>query len=1315
MTTQNLYQKTLSEQMTPNEFLWHVRRDPQYTNILTNVMSFEDTIKSLKSKGYIWETTQTENLIKPTDFIGSFKKLNEAASKKQKLKGGKGDKLIPDQVNYYEFRKGWKHELEHTDDIDKAKEIALDHLAEDPIYYTRLEMIETKAKKDSRNDLPIDISKKNRVVKDEKNQMSPAKKTKKETSNVSDSGKQERARSKTAGIKKMKGGSGEMKSLREEDQKRAYTPEYKVKEKNKKEEYKILSDTQLKDYLEDSNIEYVDPVNPEATKKMDNYARDYEKARLSYLNNTAISKIEDYISKSKSSSTTVLAKPKEKEGGKFKIITPDKKSRLVTLDNTNYISAIKKNGVDKVIPQDSIAEKIVKDNELKKDPNIALLKSKDVRDIKKKDLGWFKLFYKKDSDIAAAREKTSEKKDLTYDDLVSWYKEPDIERIFPINPDAVKMMDKLKAAGVKKSEEPTKTSKSYLYQIPETYKKINYAIRFDGEPKKSLDIRELSEKEFSALSSFVKGSPSSTVKTKVTDEDKEKRPKGYDAAMAEMAKIISGNVQNVLISEEDYQKFLKYAKRPPADSLITSTQKSDTDKASQKPQYSTVTKSTDKKAEYVPNFYSGYKYFYVTDKKSNIEKAEVINSVERLNQILKVAYYIRCIAPFEKVVDLKKNRPLPKFKSKKEKAISGDSEEAADSARSIVYKYREFVSKSGGAYGRQVGTNIKSTKNPSGVSEPKTIQFDNKKDYDKFIANPKIAELLREKDATKKSPSKITSDDFESKKTSAVALYYPDPTTGEYKKKEEMDITDYMLYRALSDKGRQDVDSEISNFREKQSKIKSKSPVLEKLKKGEFIVKEEGQSPNIKTLGYYEYVDSIEKNGKSNVIPLEGDKNAEVIVKAYKADVSIGIPDEVDFEGKIKVKVAGGKELPVLYKKVKSEKDSTSKTKEEPKKPEVSLAKRSDYITPLSKNEIPSGAKFYVEDTKKKTIHGYSDDLDKAKSIASSLNGKSATPKYKVIRSAEYKFRYLMKEGKEGVDNNNTLSSLQGKSLAFTIQDPKNASELVQISNKVVSANYNKGKKELTISMGEGAKLVFTADASGSPVGVYFSKGGESKDSNQGAEVPQKVVDTKDPLTKILTTVYPKPEPTSNEAQILEKYIRERIRKALREGDEGPNLGAEGPDVVKKKLIDYMQRYSPDWNTDPSPKQRSIGAEYQGIIARLVSELNDKEPGLGTAIYKEYTGKALKGGQADQATPPPSTMAYDPTKLISRGGRIAEEFDAAKEAEILKNVQRYNDVNSQEFKDALKSLQDYVKALGSTNIGKDAKKAIMHVTDLKKQ
>lgn len=38
--------------------------------------------------------------------------------------------------------KGLKVEMEHTDDIDKAKEIAMDHLAEDPNYYTKLRRIE---------------------------------------------------------------------------------------------------------------------------------------------------------------------------------------------------------------------------------------------------------------------------------------------------------------------------------------------------------------------------------------------------------------------------------------------------------------------------------------------------------------------------------------------------------------------------------------------------------------------------------------------------------------------------------------------------------------------------------------------------------------------------------------------------------------------------------------------------------------------------------------------------------------------------------------------------------------------------------------------------------------------------------------------------------------------------------------------------------------------------------------------------------------------------------------------------------------------
>jgi len=178
MTTQQLYQKVLNEQMTKSEFLWHVRRNPEYKEVLTNTMSFEDTVSKLKGKGHITGNNNSAGISKGFNFFSAFKALNESLTegRKQKLKGGKGDKLTADQVNYYEFTKGWKHELEHTDDIDKAKEIAIDHLAEDPNYYTRLEMIEFKAKKKNRNDLPTEVKKNN--FKDKENQMKNAPKKK---------------------------------------------------------------------------------------------------------------------------------------------------------------------------------------------------------------------------------------------------------------------------------------------------------------------------------------------------------------------------------------------------------------------------------------------------------------------------------------------------------------------------------------------------------------------------------------------------------------------------------------------------------------------------------------------------------------------------------------------------------------------------------------------------------------------------------------------------------------------------------------------------------------------------------------------------------------------------------------------------------------------------------------------------------------------------------------------------------------------------------------------------------------------------------
>lgn len=57
---------------------------------------------------------------------------------KDTIKGGKGDKLSKEDVCPKQLSIGKKVEKEHSASSKKAKEIALDHLAEDPKYYSKL-------------------------------------------------------------------------------------------------------------------------------------------------------------------------------------------------------------------------------------------------------------------------------------------------------------------------------------------------------------------------------------------------------------------------------------------------------------------------------------------------------------------------------------------------------------------------------------------------------------------------------------------------------------------------------------------------------------------------------------------------------------------------------------------------------------------------------------------------------------------------------------------------------------------------------------------------------------------------------------------------------------------------------------------------------------------------------------------------------------------------------------------------------------------------------------------------------------------------
>ncbi len=56
-----------------------------------------------------------------------------------RMRGGKADARKPDDFDFHQLLAGVNVEAEHTDDPAKALEIAMDHLAEHPDYYSRLD------------------------------------------------------------------------------------------------------------------------------------------------------------------------------------------------------------------------------------------------------------------------------------------------------------------------------------------------------------------------------------------------------------------------------------------------------------------------------------------------------------------------------------------------------------------------------------------------------------------------------------------------------------------------------------------------------------------------------------------------------------------------------------------------------------------------------------------------------------------------------------------------------------------------------------------------------------------------------------------------------------------------------------------------------------------------------------------------------------------------------------------------------------------------------------------------------------------------
>jgi hypothetical protein len=69
-------------------------------------------------------------------------KFNEWVSNEEKILGGEGDNRPDSDFDAKELKMGIEVEMEHTTDPEIAKEIAKDHLSEDPKYYTKLKTID---------------------------------------------------------------------------------------------------------------------------------------------------------------------------------------------------------------------------------------------------------------------------------------------------------------------------------------------------------------------------------------------------------------------------------------------------------------------------------------------------------------------------------------------------------------------------------------------------------------------------------------------------------------------------------------------------------------------------------------------------------------------------------------------------------------------------------------------------------------------------------------------------------------------------------------------------------------------------------------------------------------------------------------------------------------------------------------------------------------------------------------------------------------------------------------------------------------------
>lgn len=263
----NQYRDLKEGRMSQANFMRNLRMSmPQY---ITNVTSFNDAVRILKSKNILTEAMDIQPVPEADEefesddaetqaMIDKIEKemAGEEAVKAQYDITEAKQKIDADRVHPNELSMGIRVEMEHTKDAEKAKKIALDHLAENPFYYTQLKLsgVDVKATP-SKEKKAIAKKKDETELVDKANQMKPVKGVEKAKASANKATKETNKPvkgislmsliAKTArGVQKMAATGEKMKVVRE-GQENYYQTNVRLKPEEQKKIKSVLLDAEF--------------------------------------------------------------------------------------------------------------------------------------------------------------------------------------------------------------------------------------------------------------------------------------------------------------------------------------------------------------------------------------------------------------------------------------------------------------------------------------------------------------------------------------------------------------------------------------------------------------------------------------------------------------------------------------------------------------------------------------------------------------------------------------------------------------------------------------------------------------------------------------------------------------------------------------------------------------------------------------------------------------------------------------------------------------------------------------------------------------